>query len=98
MSDKVKLIIEIPTGGAFERDIYTPICAEGFIRDEYNEKVAEAIKNGIPLDSVKTEIKEKRDNINHITSHSPYSTHRFVQELLCEILASIDNAESEDKE
>lgn len=49
MSDTVKLIVEIPTGGAFECDIYTPICAEGFIRDEYNEKVAEAIKNGIPL-------------------------------------------------
>lgn len=60
MSDTVKLIIEIPTGGAFECDIYTPICAEGFIRDEYNEKVAEAIKNGIPLDDVKEKIAKLR--------------------------------------
>ena len=91
MSDTVKLIIEIP------KEEYEYIKALSDVAIAPNT-YSILVKNGIPLDTVKAEIKEKCDNINHITSHLPYSTHRFVQELLCEILASIDNEESEDKE
>lgn len=95
MSDTVQLIIEIPTGGAFERDIYTPICAEGFIRDEYNEKVAEAIKNGIPLDSVKAEIKEKCDS----WEKDGYLDEADALNVALKIIDKhIGKAESEDKE
>ena len=90
MSDTVKIIIEIPKEVFEARKI-------GEISPWVTVPILDAVQNGIPLDSVKAEIKEKCDNINHITSHLPYSTHRFVQELLCEILESIDNAESEDK-
>ncbi len=56
------------------------------------------LAHGMPLDSVKAEIKEKCDRINSIASVLRYPQHREIQELLCEILESIDKAESEDKE
>lgn len=89
MSDNIKLVIEIPKKVFEARKL-------GEISPWVTVPILDAVQNGIPLDDVKAEIKEKCDNINHITSHLPYSTHRFVQELLCEILASIDNAESEE--
>lgn len=58
-----------------------------------------AVKKGIPLDSIKAEIKEKCDRIDDIARANiyQYAPHREIQDLLCEILASIDKAESEDK-
>ena len=87
MSDTVKLIIEIPKA-EYELIVGDEACGLN--------PLTRAVAHGIPLASVKAEIKEKCDNINYIISHLPYSTHRFVQELLCEILESIDNAESEE--
>lgn len=52
----------------------------------------------IPSVENKAEIEKKCDRINSIASVLRYPQHREIQELLCEILASIDNAESEDKE
>lgn len=90
MDDKVKIIMEIP------KDVYAE-CQEHKYFPDTGEELFNAVKNATSLDSVKAEIKEKCDNINHITSHLPYSTHRFVQEVLCLILEIIDNAESEAK-
>lgn len=90
MSDTVKLIIEIPK--VTYNDIKVGKIYSS-LRDVPLES-AEAIKNGIPLDDVKVEIKEKCDTINHITSHLPYSTHRFVQELLSDIMEIIKGVEN----
>lgn len=99
MSEAVKLIIEIPTGGVFERDIYTPICAEGFIRDEYNEKVAEAIKNGIPLDDVKAEIGQIYQEIDTISHNEYENAVEQGKEIAYEnVLSILDNIGKGDKE
>ncbi len=87
ISDKVKLIVEIP------RAMYEHIQNGTYCGALYKE-----LKNGIPLDTLKAEIKEKCDNINNVISNLPYPKHRLVQGVLCEILASIDNVEREDKE
>lgn len=90
----MKLIIDIPEWK------YKSIC-EGVEASKrcgvvgIDPGIHEAIYNGTMLDSVKAEIKEKCDEINYIVSDLPYSKHRAIQELLCEILASIDKAESE---
>ena len=47
------------------------------------------------IDDVKAEIKKKCDRINSIASVLRYPQHREIQELLCEILASIDKGDSE---
>lgn len=97
MADKVKLVIEIPKKEyeAFKELIAINIggrCSgKGIIQTCLN-----AVKNGTPLDSA--EIEKKCDRINSIASVLRYPQHREIQELLCEILASIGNAESEDKE
>lgn len=84
MSDNIKLVIEIPA------ETYE------YWKTHRNEYVlAEAIKNGISLDDVKAEIKEKCDGINYIVSDLPYPKHRAIQELLCEILDNIGKAENE---
>lgn len=99
MSDNIKLVIEIPKKEyeAFKELIAINIggrCSgKGIIQTCLN-----AVKNGIPLDSVKAEIEKKCDRINSIASVLRYPQHREIQELLCEILASIDKAESEGKE
>ncbi len=47
----MKLIINIPEPPLY-RDMYTAICENGYISDEDNEYIAEAIKNGIPYETV----------------------------------------------
>lgn len=88
MSDNIKLIIEIP------KDYYEIIKrdVECHLTD-YRPFLI--IGNGAPLDTVKAEIEKKCDRINSIASVLRYPQHREIQELLCEILTSIDNAESE---
>lgn len=82
MSDKVKLIIEIP------RNEYEYTC-ERTLSDR--SIWDDAIRNGIPLDSVKAEIKEKCDRIDDIARANiyQYAPHREIQDLLCEILDNI---------
>ena len=82
MSDNIKIVIEIPKKVFEARKI-------GEISPWVTVPILDAVQNGIPLDSVKAEIKEKCDEINYIVSDLPYSKHRAIQELLCEILASI---------
>ena len=61
----------------------------------------EAICKGKPLDDVLdkiwTEIEPKCDRINSLASVLPYTAHREIQELLCEIMA-LCKAESEEGE
>ena len=80
MSDTVKLIVEIPKA-EYELIVGDEACGLN--------PLTRAIAHGTPLDDVKAEIKEMCDTINHITSRLPYPTHRFVQEVLSEILESI---------
>ena len=55
------------------------------------------IANGIPLDKIRAEIEPKCDRINSLASVLPYTAHREIQELLCEIM-DLYKAESEDAE
>lgn len=96
MSDTVKLIIEIPA------DVYKKVhehklCIITTKQDD--QEIVIGVRKGIPFDNVKAEIKKKCDRINtivkSIASVLSYPQHREIQELLCEILTSIDNAESE---
>ena len=88
MSDNIKLVIEIP------RNEYKYTCERTLSDRTFWD---DAIRNGIPLDDVKAEIEKKCDRINSIASVLSYPQHRGIQELLCEIIASIGKAESEDK-
>lgn len=93
MSDNIKLVIEIPKETVNEiKD--NAMFAES-IASQIKWDVTSAIVNGIPLDDVKAEIEKKCDRINSIASVLSYPQHREIQELLCEILASIGKAESE---
>ena len=64
-----------------------------------NKHYYDSVYHGIPLNSVKAEIKKKCDSIDDIARANmyQYAPHREIQDLLCEIIASIDNAESEVK-
>ena len=88
MNDTVKLIIEI------SKDYYEILkCEVEENQTDYYPFIV--IGNGIPLDDVKAEIEKKCDRINSIASVLRYPQHREIQELLCEILASIDKGDSE---
>lgn len=90
MSDTIKIIAEV------DREYYQIIKrdVENHLTDFYPFEI---LGNGIPLDDVKAEIKEKCDLINDsIASELSYPHHREIQELLCEIIASIGKAESEE--
>lgn len=93
MNDMEKVIIEIPKK-VFEAR------KTGEISPWVTVPILDAVQNGTPLDFIKAEIKKKCDRINTIfkslASVTSYPQHREIQELLCEILASIDNAESKD--
>ena len=52
----MKLIIDIP------EDIYKDIIENGFIYDEDNEIVTDVIKDGTPLDNLRAEITEYKDD------------------------------------
>ena len=49
------------------------------------------------LEKIRAEIEPKCDRINSLASVLPYTAHREIQELLCEIM-DLCKAESEDKE
>lgn len=96
MADKVKLVIEIP------KDIYAR-CKEYKLWSYDAETLEGAVATSKPLSEVlgeiKAEIKEKCDSIDDIARANiyQYAPHREIQDLLCEILTSIDKAESEVK-
>ena len=60
---------------AKEQDIATPYPT-----------LEQIIANGIPLDNLRAEIEPKCDRINSLASVLPYTAHREIQELLCEII------------
>lgn len=62
-----------------------------FLTDE--EKVV--VVNEV-LNKIRAEIEPKCDRINSLASVLPYTAHREIQELLCEIM-DLCKAESEDK-
>ena len=58
--------------------------------------VIDAIIKGTPLDDVRTEMEAKCDRINSLASVLPYTAHREIQGLLCDIMDL--RKESEGKE
>ena len=64
------------------------------------EHILSAVANGKPLDDVldeiRAEIEPKCDRINSLASVLPYTAHREIQELLCEIM-NLCKAESEEE-
>jgi len=71
---------------------------EYFLRKEFELKIARLEQ---ALDKIRAEIEPKCDRINSLASILPYTAHRKIQELLCEIMdlckAEIEPQESEDK-
>lgn len=56
---------------------------------EVSETQIEVVKDVIPLsviEKIKAEIEPKCDRINSLASVLPYTAHREIQELLCEIM------------
>lgn len=93
MSDTVKLIIEI------DKRAYKG-CQQLRTNDDdgiVGFCAVNTIANGIPLDDAKAEIEKKCARINSIASVLSYPRHREIQELLCEILASIGKADMSGK-
>lgn len=54
--------------------------------DEAIDYAIKALKQGDVLDKIKAEIEPKCDRINSLASALPYTAHREIQELLCEIM------------
>lgn len=48
------------------------------------------------LDKIKAEIEPKCDRINSLASVLPYTSHREIQELLCDIMDLLEQQESEE--
>lgn len=89
----MKTIIDIPETPLY-RDIYTAICENGYIFDEYNEYIAKTIKDGIPLDDIKAEIADEICLTNNpYTKETKYTIEHLK---LLEILDNINNAGSEE--
>lgn len=88
MSDKVNLIVTLSKG---QYEILKNIQC-GSIG---SRMIVNAVMNGKLLSEVKAEIKKKCDSIDDIAGANiyQYAPHREIQDLLCEILESIDKTE-----
>ena len=79
-----------------QKGIYCSYCGKWLKwadKDEQNLKMKQE-----PIrDKLRAEIEPKCDHINSLASVLPYTAHREIQELLCEIM-DLCKAESEDKE
>ena len=79
------------------------LISSGFSEEQVGEVVRAltyepTTKNDLGvLDKLRAEIEPKCDRINSLASVLPYTAHREIQELLCEIM-DLCKAESEDKE
>ena len=91
----MKLLIEI------DKEVVKDIYESTYPNDRLVGAAIYAIRHGKPLDSVldkiRAEIEPKCDRINSLASVLPYTAHREIQELLCEIM-DLCKVESEDKE
>jgi hypothetical protein len=73
----MKLVIDI-----HEKD-YMSIIYRRYV----SSGAVDAIMHGTPLNDLKSDIETKCDRINSLTSILlPYTIHREIQELLCEIM------------
>jgi len=90
----MKLVIDIPKE-VIESRKYTDYFGCG------STKLTGIIDNGKPLDDVlneiRAEIEPNCDRINSLASVLPYTAHREIQELLCEIM-DLCKAEGSEKE
>lgn len=90
----MKLVIEIP------EEQKKMVDAIMDLPPQVENDLVSAIRHGKPLDSVLdkiwAEIEPKCDRINSLASVLPYTAHREIQELLCEIM-NLCKAESEGK-
>ena len=86
----MKLVIDIPEDAKIAFDNAESNDLKGCYYD-HGGIIGNAIKNGKPLDNVLdeiwAEIEPKCDRINSLASVLPYTAHREIQELLCEIMA-----------
>ena len=84
----MKLIIDIPENTINEIRDNAMFAKE--IASSIKWDITGAIVNGIPLDEVfnkiKAEIEPKCDRINSLARVLPYTAHREIQELLCEVM------------
>jgi hypothetical protein len=72
----MKLVIDI-----HEKD-YMSIIYRRYV----SSGAVDAIMHGTPLNDLKSDIEPKCDRINSLASVLPYTAHREIQELLCEIM------------
>lgn len=99
MSDTIKLIIEIPkeTKQAFDKAESNDLTGGYY---DLSGVIGKAIQNGIPLDAVKAEIREK--SFNHYFEYGEYigedcRKERIIySDRVLDILDNIGKAESEE--
>ena len=69
--------------------------------ETWNEKTCKQIRDALEQEPILDKIEPKCDRIHSIASVLPYTAHREIQELLCEIMdlckAESEPQESEDK-
>lgn len=82
-----EITTEMFRNGCFES--IEALMAEGEIYD-----IDYPLKQEPVLDKIRAEIEPKCDRINSLASALPYTAHREIQELLCEIM-DLCKAESE---
>lgn len=92
MSETIKLIIEIP------QEIYSDVLTDGVLYIDYVAVIGESIKNGIPLDNVKTEIKAMFPPLGNWMYGEECEHEHTVCEVLADVLKIIDNVGKGDEE
>ena len=76
----MKLVIEIP------KERYEKYKRIGNSREIFFEAICKGKPLADVLDKIRAEIEPKCDRINSLASVLPYTAHREIQELLCEIM------------
>lgn len=85
----------------FERvEKIMPVTPNDWKRYEEHKLILELLEQEPILNKIRAEIEPKCDRINSLASVLPYTAHREIQELLCEIMdlckAEIEPQESEE--
>ena len=71
----------------FERvEKIMPVTPNAWKHYEEHKMVLELLEQESVLDKIRAEIEPKCDRINSLASALPYTAHREIQELLCEIM------------
>ena len=88
----IKALEQEPSGDLISRQDAIDAIWDGTNMDIYTREVKETLEELPPVnpqpcdDAIRAEIEQKCDRINSLASVLPYTAHREIQELLCEIM------------